>query len=489
MGRIGIKAMRWVLGAPLSAIAALVVAGLASWMGLFRILSNQRCGPIAACPQLSDCISQAAVVLTGALVVSCTLALWMCWRRVAGPLSPRHLREVNNALRQKIASLQVQAAEQARSRKMEALAHLSGGVSHYVNNTVQVMGGVLALLAPRVAGDKTAQDLIALSLAAADRATFITGQLLLFAQQPASSPRPFDVQAFIDDLRASLKTQLGPGIVLVLEDWSGQPELPLFVDKGEIMQMVANLVTNAQEAMAATGTLTIELGAYFARDRADLADGYYLRVKITDDGHGLAPHLAEQAMDPFVSAKPVGLAAGLGLCVVYGIARRAGGIATLESMPQGGTTASVYLRLAVAEAAMDRLPEKDMDAQSHEVCEDFDGLRVMLVDDEAETRAIVAITLETLGCVVERVSCGEQALALTAQGSPDLFILDYAMPGMNGAQLACALRARDGVCRIVFLTGFADRVAIEAAIGTDVVMVHKPASRTQLARAIADALA
>jgi|GEM_PF-1456520 len=434
-------------------------------------------------------ISCNGLVVAGAPVLLFALALWAWRRRVAGPLSPRHLREVNNALRQEIGALQIQAAEQARSRKMEALAHLSGGVAHYVNNTVQVMGGALALLAPRVAGDKTAQDLIAVSLAAADRAAHITSQLLLFAQQPAFSPRRFAVQAFIDDLRVSLKTQLGPGIVLALADWSGQPELPLFVDRGEIMQMVANLVTNAQEAMASTGTLTIELGAYLARDRPDLADGYYLRLKVTDDGRGLAPHLAEHVMDPFVTAKPVGLAAGLGLSVVYGIARRAGGIATLEAMPAGGTLASVYLRLAVVEAAMDRLPDKNIDAEPHELCEDFCGLQVMLVDDEAETRMIVAMTLETLGCVVEQMSCGEQALARTARGSPDLFILDYAMPGMNGAELACALRARDGVCRFAFLTGFADRVEIEAAIGTDVVLVHKPASRAQLARAIADALA
>jgi signal transduction histidine kinase len=427
-------------------------------------------------------------LLAVSLVLTSVLAVRAGWRRMAGPLSPKHLREVNLALRQEIGALQSQAAEQARARKMEALAQLSAGVSHYVNNTVQVMGGALALLAPRVTGDKAAQDLIAMSLAAADRAQRMTGHLLLFAQQPAFAPRSFAVQAFIDELRAGLTSQLGPGIVLKLPDWTGQAELALFVDRGEIMQVVANLVTNAQEAMASTGTLTIEFGAYYARDRLDLTDGYYLRLKISDDGHGLAPHLAEHCMDPFVSAKPVGIAAGLGLSVVYGIARRAGGIATLESMPAGGASASVYLRLAVVEAGMTLLPEQGTSSQADGFCEDFGGLQVVLVDDEAETRAIVAMTLETLGCVVAQASCGEQALGLAARSSPALFILDYAMPGMNGAQLACALRARDLACRIAFLTGFADRVEIEAAIGVDVVMVHKPASRAQLARAIAAAL-
>jgi len=84
---------------------------------------------------------------------------------------------------------------------------------------------------------------------------------------------------------------------------------------------------------------------------------------------------------------------------------------------------------------------------------------------------------------------GAHALALAEHFTPDLFVLDFAMPGMNGAELASALRARNGQSRIAFLTGFADRVAIEAALGRDVALVYKPASRPQLAQVIADALA
>ena len=317
----------------------------------------------------------------------------------------------------------------------------------------------------------------------------MTGQLLVFAQQPALSSCLLDVHAFIGTLRTDPAMHLRPGLALVLKDWAGQPQVPLLVDGGEVLMAMTNLIANAQEAMAITGTLTIELSSYYARDRVDLADGYYLRLTVADDGKGLAPHLAEQAMDPFVSTKPLGQAAGLGLSVVYGIARRGGGIATLESTPGEGTKASLYLRLAIVEADLGHGPEEGGGEGRDGFCEDFEGLRVMLVDDEPETRAIVAMTLESLGCAVVQAAGAEQALVWAAQDAPDLFILDYAMPNMNGAQLAAALRADNQACRIAFLTGFADRVAIEAVLGRNVVLVYKPASRSQLAHALADALA
>jgi signal transduction histidine kinase len=513
MSTTGVSTVTWAAGTQILAVLVVAIVSLTSGVGLFRILRDRHAGP--AIPCLRVCV---ALIILGALFqASSGLALWggaawfwvlaagllgllpalammallACWGRMAEPLSPRHLREANQALRQEIETLQGQAAQQARQQKMDALTRLAGNVSHSINNTMQVMGGTLALLAPRVPDDRQAQDLVAMSLDALDRSMRMTGQLLIFAQQPAHWPCPLDVQAFIETLRTDPAMHLRPGMVLVLDDWTGQPQVPLLVDGGEVMMVMTNLVANAQEAMGSTGTLTIELSTYYARDRVDLADGYYLRLTVTDDGKGLAPHLAEQAMEPFVSTKPVGQATGLGLSVVYGIARRGGGTVTLGSMPGEGAKASVYLRLAMVEADMGRgLGQGREDGGEEEgFCEDFEGLRVMLVDDESETRAIVALTLESLGCVVVQAAGAGQALARLEQGAPDLFMLDYAMPGMTGAQLAHALRARDPACRIVFLTGFADRVAIEAVLGRDVVLVHKPASRSQLARALATALA
>jgi len=423
-------------------------------------------------------------LLAAALAIG--VLLWR--RRLTDLLTARHLRDANHALRVQIDMLQTSGAEQIRSQKMMALAQFSGGVSHYINNIAQVTGGALALLAPHVAGDAPAEDLVALALTATDRSVRLTNQLLLFAQEPSLMARQVDLAAFIATLRAELAAQLAPGIRLDLADWSEHEYVPLLIDASEMMQAVSNLVANALEAMGETGALTIELASYYARERLDLADGYYLRLTVSDTGKGLAPHLAHQALDPFVSAKPTGMAAGLGLSVVYGISRRAGGTTILDARPHGGTSAIVYLRLAPAETDLAPSSAPDLEITAGATF-DFGGLRIMLVDDEPETRTIVALTLESLGCEVVQAGSGAHALALAEHFTPDLFVLDFAMPGMNGAELASALRARNGQSRIAFLTGFADRVAIEAALGRDVALVYKPASRPQLAQVIADALA
>jgi signal transduction histidine kinase len=428
------------------------------------------------------------VALLEFLAAALAIGLLLWRRRLTDLLSSRPLRDANQALRLQIDTLQHHAAVQIRNEKMTALSLFSAGVSHYINNIAQVTGGALALLAPRVAGDAQAEELIALALAATDRSVRLTNQLLLFAQEPALIARHVDIQAFINTLRIDLAGQLPPGIRLELADWCEETPIPLLIDTSEMMQVVSNLVANAQEAMGETGTLTIELASCYMRERLNLADGYYLQLTVSDTGKGLAPHLAHHALDPFVSAKPTGLAAGLGLSVVYGISRRAGGTTILESRPGGGTSAIVYFRLAQDENGSVAAIGPDFETATS-ATHDFGGLRIMLVDDEPETRTIVALTLESLGCEVVQADSGAQALLLAEQFSPDLFVLDFAMPGMNGAELACALRARNGQSRIAFLTGFADRVAIEAALGPDVALVYKPASRPQLAQVIANALA
>jgi signal transduction histidine kinase len=518
MRGFGVNAVTWEDGMEILACLIVAVASLAAGIGLLGASRSQQGEPFARTLRLA-----ASLIIAGALFqAGCGMALWfgapslrsgfggwlalmpagtalvllMCWRRYMNPLSARHLRDVNQALRREIEALRAHSAAQSRHQRMEALVLFSSGVSHYVNNIMQVTGGALALLAPRVAGDSSAEDLIAMAQEAAARSAQLTKQLLLFAQQPALSARLVDVSAFVRVLRRDLAVRLGPGIALHLDDWDEEPLVPLLIDMGEMMEMVTHVIANAQEAMGKTGTLTMALATYYARERVDLADGYYLRLTVTDDGTGLSPHLAEQAFDPFVSSKPAGISAGLGLSVVYGLSRKAGGTVTLESTPGEGASATMFLRLAIDEAEQGVTPDRSMDDNLVSGAEDFGGLRVMLVDDEQETRTIVAMTLETLGCVVVQATGGVHALeqmgaqtgAQVGGAAFDLFILDYAMPGMNGAELAAALRARDGACRIVFLTGFADRVAIEATLGPDAALVYKPASRRQLGRAIAEAL-
>jgi CheY-like chemotaxis protein len=245
------------------------------------------------------------------------------------------------------------------------------------------------------------------------------------------------------------------------------------------------MAVNAREAMPQGGRLKIAFATCHVADRQGLIDGFYLRISISDTGIGMAPDVVQRAFDPFFSTKPTGLASGLGLSMVYGMSRQSGGTTIVESEEAVGTTVTVYLQLADADAPISDEIEEDVDPTT---IADLKGLHILLVDDETPTRTVVAMTLESLGCRVSQAESGAEAIARMDELRPDLFVLDFAMPGMTGAEAATTIRDRRPGSRFVFLTGFADSGAIEAAAGKEAIVLHKPASMRQLALAMIRAL-
>jgi len=187
-----------------------------------------------------------------------------------------------------------------------------------------------------------------------------------------------------------------------------------------------------------------------------------------------------RAFDPFFTTKPPGKGTGLGLSQVYGIARQSGGDVTLASEVGKGTTVTLHLRLAAAVAASDReIPAEAAQARHSE--------KLLIVDDDCDVRDIVSGVLSELGYEVQEVPHGEAALAVLDRFDPDLLIIDFAMPGMNGAETAQAIRRRNARLPILFLSGFADSAALEAAVG-EAPILRKPFRPIELAAAVRTAL-
>ena len=418
--------------------------------------------------------------LTALITVTTAVMLWRLLPRMLGLPSAVQLRQINEALRHEMAERRKAESALLQSQKMEAVGRISGGLAHDFNNILQVVSGNSVLIAQKSRSDPDIVALAEATQAAAERGVRLTGQLMSFSQEQSVLLDMLNIREYFAAIPARLTELLPARISLEVE--GGDIDGYVLADAMQLQLAILNIVTNSREAMPDGGLLRISLSGYQACGRTDLPNGDYLQIRVTDSGLGMTPAVAARAFDPFYSTKPAGMASGLGLSMVYAMAQQSGGTATLTSRLGEGTTVTLYLKQVPADAEADA--ETADTAIGH-----IAGSRILLVDDEAATRSVVAMTLESLDCHVTPAAGGAEALTLAESAPPDLFLLDYAMPGMTGAELAARLRARDPAARCIFLTGFADFSAIRAAVGADAVILQKPASRARLAKALASALA
>ncbi|MDB5715692.1 MAG: hybrid sensor histidine kinase/response regulator [Sphingomonadales bacterium] len=423
----------------------------------------------------------AAIVRLVPAVITFTTAV-MLWRLLPKMLSlpsSEQLRQTNEALRHEMAERRSAEAALLQSRKMEVVGRIAGGLAHEYNNMLQVISGNVRLIADR-SDDAEIAGLADAAQAAVERGVLLSGKLLSFSQEQSFLLEPVHIPEFVAALPERVNGILSPRVTLEIE--GGDIDASVLADTTQLELAILNVANNSDDAMPDGGQLRIVFSQCHARGRSDLSDGDYLQITIADTGLGMAPAVVDRAFDPFFSAKPAGTATGLGLSMVYAMARRSGGTATIESRLGEGTTVTLYLKQVAVEA-------DSFDAASMIADESFAGRTIMLVDDEAATRTVVALTLESLDCTVVTAGDGAEALLLAEETRPDLFLLDYAMPSMNGAELAARLRARDPSSCFMFLTGFADFSAIRAVVGPDVIILQKPVSRNRLAHALTRAFA
>ena len=187
--------------------------------------------------------------------------------------------------------------------------------------------------------------------------------------------------------------------------------------------------------------------------------------------------------DPFFTTKGIGKGTGLGLSQVYGVARQAGGTAQIASNPGGGTVVTLLLRRSAAEAEAPASQTEPAAILAPEA-----GRTVLVVDDEGAVRALACEILELLGYQVLEADSGEAALAMLETVQPDLMLFDYAMPVMNGAELARLARLRWPDVPIVFASGYADTAQVEAALGGTAIILRKPFNMETLAQTSAGLL-
>ncbi len=342
------------------------------------------------------------------------------------------LRQLNDELEvrfaDRTAELMITEEQLRQSQKMEAVGQLTGGVAHDFNNMLQGISGSLELLERRI-GQGRAEE-VELYLQSARgmiaRAAALTHRLLAFARRQTLLPKPVQPDALIEDMAELIRRTVGPGVQVELR--LGDGIWPVLCDPNQLENALLNLAINARDAMPGGGTLTVSTRdvRLEARDVAGQDEGKpgdYVEIAVADPGVGMDEATQARVFEPFFTTKPMGQGTGLGLSQLYGFVRQSGGIVRLESKPGQGTTVRLYLpRHDPAHARDDRPPstaEPDGTGTGQstwpgraEAQPASAAKAVLLVEDEAELREIMAGRLRELGYEVLEAADGPAALRL-----------------------------------------------------------------------------
>jgi CheY-like chemotaxis protein len=247
------------------------------------------------------------------------------------------------------------------------------------------------------------------------------------------------------------------------------------VDSNQVELALLNLVVNARDAMPEGGRITVEVAGTTALQRDGLKAGEYVRLAVTDTGVGMDAETLQRAIEPFFSTKELGKGTGLGLSMIHGLAVQLGGALSLASQPGKGTSAELLFPVttAVAEEAEPEVREERPATAP---------AKILIVDDDVLIAMSTVDMLEDLGHQVIEVNSGAGALeVLQTTEDVDLMITDFAMPGMNGAQLAAEARRLKPDMPILLATGYAE---MPNGASVDLPRLGKPYSQGQLAREI-----
>jgi PAS domain S-box-containing protein len=365
--------------------------------------------------------------------------------------------------------------EQLRqAQKMETLGQLTGGVAHDFNNLLTAVLSNLHLLRKHVPDDPRTTRLISGAMQGAQRGAALTQRLLAFARHQDLKIEPTSLVDLIRDMTDLIERSIGAAIELRLDL---PTEVPLaLVDVNQIENAVLNLVINARDAMRDGGVLSIELDQKEAAARSDLANGSYLRLAVSDTGHGMDAETLRRATEPFFSTKGPGKGTGLGLSMVQGLAAQLNGALRLTSEVGCGTRAELWLPVTTL-AAQEKKPEPPA-----AVADAASKITILVVDDDVLIAMSTVDMLEDLGHEVIEAHSGGRALDILRNGrAVDLIITDYSMPEMNGAQLAKAAREIQPDVPVLLATGYAE---LPPGLGIGLPRIGKPYQQDQLAAKI-----
>jgi len=385
-------------------------------------------------------------------------------------------------VREEVAAREAAQAVAAHAERLQALGQLAGGIAHDFNNVLQAVEGAATLIERRPRDEVAVRRLARLANEAVGRGASITRRLLAFGRRGDLRAEALDAVDLLSGLREILTHTLGANIEVHVRLAANLP--PLLADKGQLETVLVNLATNARDAMPKGGRLTISAeSAMVSIDGSahpfGLAPGRYVRFAVADTGVGMDAATLARAGEPFFTTKGPGLGTGLGLPMARGFAEQSGGALDIDSSPGEGTAVTLWL----PELGSDRSPDTAVPPGTTDETASGPGnatisTRLLVVDDEAIVREVLAQNLGNEGFGVLTAASGTEALALIAAGEAvDALVTDLSMPGMDGLALIRAAQERRPGLPAVLLTGYAGEdaaLALGGAVTGAFSLLRKP---------------
>ena len=382
------------------------------------------------------------------------------------------LSRANDRLTREIAERERAQSALVQSQKMEAVGHLTGGIAHDFNNLLTVISGNLDMIHRRAPDPKTEAQ-AGHALQAADRAAKLTQQLLVFSRSQKLLLEPVDLNSLIIGMSDLLERTIGAEAQVELKLDPSSPWA--LADKNQLELAILNLAINARDAMPDGGNISIRSSSEEA-NFPDVDAGQFGVISVEDTGPGIPTHLIERVFDPFFTTKPIGKGTGLGLSQVYGIAQQSGGAVRLKSDLGAGTSVAIWLPLAPAATKRQDAPTPSRAIQDR-------NFNIFVVEDDADVRRFIIECLEGHGCKVMHSENGHEALARLKSVRPDLLMVDFAMPGMNGVELVQNAWLLHPGLPVLMATGYADMEMVEKVITPDC-LLRKPFRSEDLIQAV-----
>ena len=367
-----------------------------------------------------------------------------------------------------------------QAQKMEAVGRLAGGVAHDFNNLLMVISGYSGQLIKELdVRDPMRGQVIEINKAG-QRAAELTQQLLAFSRKQTTQPKILDLNRVVRDVEKMLRRLIGEDIELVTVL---NPELgTVMADPGQMSQVLMNLAVNSRDAMPNGGRLMIEtsnidLDDTYTKEQPEIRPGPYVQLTVGDSGTGMDAETRAHLFEPFFTTKKAGEGTGLGLPIVYGVVRQAGGFIWVNSTPGEGTAFKIYL------------PKVEEAVEAEEAMKPAAGTlsgteTILVVEDQPELRKLAQTVLRRLGYKVLDAANPAEALLHSGRyaGPIHLMLTDVVMPGMNGRELADRLKLLRPEMKVVYMSGytgsaFSDREVSEAGVN----YLQKPVSPDALA--------
>ena len=367
------------------------------------------------------------------------------------------------------------------AQRMEAVGQLTGGIAHDFNNLLMAIATNLHLAQSHIEDTHRARTYLDNAAKSADRGSSLTAQLMAFSRTQRLDIRPTELDAVLRQARELVGNALGPRIEIDLD--LNTEACSVITDAAQLQLAIVNLALNARDAMPIGGTFTLRT----ANNVSEIINGQAIRyaaIYVSDTGCGMSPEVASRAVEPFYTTKERGKGTGLGLAQVYGVVKQCGGELRIQSEEGRGTTIEILLPFAEKAAAVTPLRARNTVSADQPLREQI-ACKILVIDDDELVRNATAELLRSAGYNVSEAENGASGLTLLSEIEPSVALIDFLMPGLNGAEVARLARIQRPTLPIIFISGYSDTVALDQIAGA--VVLRKPVASTVLLAAVEQA--